>query len=345
MPNRADHPAPPPLPAPRGPFSERLLDALRRRPGDGAVGLCSAVPEGDPLADEDLHLALYVCYELHYRSFEGVDDGWEWEPALLELRRRLEEPFERALRVAVPAEEPGPFDVAARLREVVDDDPWPSLSKHLERKATLEQFREFVIARSAYHLKEADPHSWAIPRLAGAPKAALVEVQTDEYGGGNPRRMHSELFAGTMRALGLDDRYGAYIDVVPGFVLATVNLMSLFGLHRRWRGAIAGHLAVFEMTSPLPNRRYGNGLRRLGFGSDATVFYDEHVEADAVHSEIAAHDLAGALGRQEPQLAADVLFGARALLLLDGLAATRMLEAWGEGRSALRDPSSPALVA
>ena len=49
--------------------------------------------------------------------------------------------------------------------------------------------------RSAYQLKEADPHSWALPRLSGPPKAALVEVQADEYGGGRPERIHAELFA------------------------------------------------------------------------------------------------------------------------------------------------------
>ena len=89
-----------------------------------------------------------------------------------------------------------------------------------------------------------------------------------------------------MRALGLDDAYGAYIEGLPGITLATVNLMSFCGLHRRLRGAIIGHLAVFEMTSSMPNRRYGDGLRRLGFGPEATYFYDEHVEADAVHESI-----------------------------------------------------------
>ena len=114
--------------------------------------------------------------------------------------------------------------------------------------------------RSAYQLKEADPHSWAIPRLFGAPKAAMVEIQADEYGGGRPEWIHAELFARAMRSLGLDPTYGAYLDLIPGITLATVNLMSLFGLHRRWRGAIVGHLALFEMTSSIPNRRCGDGL-------------------------------------------------------------------------------------
>ena len=81
--------------------------------------------------------------------------------------------------------------------------------------------------------------------------------------------------------------------------------MSLCGLHRRLRGAIVGHLALFEMTSSIPNRRYADGLRRLGLDdAPRRAFFDEHVEADAVHEEVAAVDLAGGLARQEPELAA-----------------------------------------
>jgi hypothetical protein len=148
--------------------------------------------------------------------------------------------------------------------------------------------------------------------------------------------MHAALFATTMRALGLDDREGAWLDRIPGSTLATVNVMSLFGLHRRLRGAAVGHLAMFELTSTTPNRRYGNGLRRLGFDQEATRFFDEHVEADAVHEAIAADDLVGSLVAAEPEMASDVWFGARALLELEERAGERLLAAWSEGRSSLR---------
>jgi hypothetical protein len=121
--------------------------------------------------------------------------------------------------------------------------------------------------------------------------------------------------------------------------------MSLFGLHRRRRGAIVGHLALFEMTSSVPNRRYANALRRLGFGEDATAFFDEHVEADAVHEAIAAVDLAGGLVRQQPELCGDVLWGARALVDLDARWAAHLLDAWEDGRSSLREPLSKAALA
>jgi hypothetical protein len=232
------------------------------------------------------------------------------------------------------------MDIALREIEAADDAP--SLSKHLERKGTLEQFLEFVIHRSAYQLKEADPHSWALPRLSGGPKAAMVEIQADEYGGGDPRRVHAQLFADAMDALGLDSRYGAYVDHIPAVTLATVNLMSMLGLHRRLRGAIVGHLALFEMTSSIPNRRYANGLRRLGV-PEATGFFDEHVVADAVHENVAAVDLAGGLAKQDPRLEPDILWGAAALIELEGRFARHLLASWEAGETSLIEP--PAAVA
>jgi len=118
-----------------------------------------------------------------------------------------------------------------------------------------------------------------------------------------------------------------------------VNLMSLCGLHRRLRGAIVGHLALFEMTSSAPNRRYARGLRRLGFDSpEATRFFDEHVEADAVHENIAAVDLAGGLASQEPALAEQIVWGARTLVALDRRWAEHLLGAWEDDRCSLRHP-------
>lgn len=292
------------------------------------------------LFDDDLQLSLYILYELHYRGFAGVDDEWEWQPHTLSLRAKLERHFLADLyRRVGPPEAAESQDMDLQLRTVLDADGGPSLSRFLESRASLAQFQEFVIHRSAYQLKEADPHSWAIPRLDGRPKAALLEVQFDEYGEADPERMHSRLFAQTMSALDLDSRYGAYLDVLPAVTLATVNLMSLFGLHRRWRGAIVGHLAGFEMSSSLPNRRYSNGLLRLGAEAGARRFYDVHVLADAVHENVAAVDLAGGLVAQDPTLTGDVLFGARCLVALDAAFAEHLLGCWQDGRSTLRQPA------
>ena len=325
------------IPAPRGPVSEALIEGLRRGAGGGDV---PAALNPDPLADDDLQLALFLAHELHYGGLDGVADEREWDPWVTGFRCALEKAMlDRLLDAVGPPATFAPEDVPATIFDLVAVDDAPPFSRFIAERATLEQVREFVIHRSAYQLKEADPHTFAIPRIRGAAKAAMVEIQADEYGGGEPGRMHSELFANTMRALGLDDAYGAYVGKLPGSTLATVNLISLFGLRRRWRGALVGHLAAFEITSPQPNGRYARGLRRLGLGAEATEFFDEHVEADSVHENVAAYDLAGGLARQEPDLAGDILFGVRALLLCEKRFVTHILEAWERGETSLLEGS------
>src|SRR5690625_3575101 len=119
---------------------------------------------------------------------------------------------------------------------------------------------------------------------------------------------------------------------------ASFTMMGMFGMNRSLRGAMAGHYAAYEMTSSLPNKFLGDGFRRLGYGADVIDYFDEHVEADAVHEQIAGRDLAGGLAEQEPRLLADIMFGANTSLIVDGLAGEDTLSAWKANRSALRNP-------
>jgi hypothetical protein len=313
------------LPPPRGPLSAWLNDRLMEI--DDRDGTIEVGASGRPFADDDLQLALWVSYELQYRGFDNVDPDLQWDPGIIAFRTQLERPWIDWLEVGCrirPSDQP----VAYQLRAVIDADDGPRLAPYLRRHATEEQFRQFVLNRSVYQLKEADPHSFAIPRLDGAAKAALVEIEADEYGGGRPERMHSELFRTTMRWLGLDDSYGCYVPAVPAVTLAVSNVMSLFAVHRRWTAALLGHLAALEMTSTLPNRQYAAAAARLGASAEQARYFTEHVEADAVHEQIAAHDLCGSYVRQHPDALGDVLFGARCSLAVDNLFAEHLLTDW-----------------
>jgi hypothetical protein len=295
------------------------------------------------VAGDDTALALYLCYEQHYRGWAGVDDGWEWEPTLLRERRRLEAELEGGLTRLVgptPAVD-GPDAAVAALLALATGEGGPSLSAHVATEATLDQLREVAAHRSAYQRKEADPHTWAVPRLSGRAKAALVDIQFGEYGDGDPDRVHAELFATTMRALGLDATYGAYVGDLPGITLTTCNLVSLFGLHRRWRGALVGHLALFEMSSVGPMGRYRDALARHGLGRPATDFYEAHVRADARHQVVALDVMVRGLLEDEPDLAGDVVLGARCLAAVESRFSRHLLDSWRQGRSSLRRPLPP----
>lgn len=331
-----------PLPPPAGLLTQGLFEQLGRPPAP-LVGLPE--PQGDPLDDLDHHLALYVCCELAYRGWAGVDHEWEWEPTLVALRVMLERRFEAALTEGLAQVPDAPtWKVPDRLNELIAADESPSVAQYLAREGQAEAIRELLVHRSADRLKEAEPHLRTIARLPDRPKAAMVEILADELGGGRPEMLHSNLFRQMMGAFGLDDRENAYVAHLPGVTLACVNLMSLFGAHARLRGALAGHLAVTEMTSSVASRRYAQAVRRAGFTSrEATHYFDEHVEADAVHDVIASHELAGGLAEAEPELADSIIFGARALMLVESKLAGHLLGAWQEGRSSLRTPVAAAV--
>ncbi|MGW3645876.1 iron-containing redox enzyme family protein [Streptomyces sp. NPDC000878] len=326
-------PKEPPLPPARGPVSAAVGAYVRNR---GPLPDDKAVPGATPFGD-DLQLALYMCYELHYRGFAEADAGAdrEWDPDLLKFRAAAEELFLGALRDAVPARERAGEALDELLVEPVDGS---GVSHFLQHEGELWQVREYAAQRSLYHLKEADPHAWVLPRLWGRAKAGMAAVEFDEFGGGRADRVHARLYADLMADLGLDTSYGHYLDAAGAEALATVNVMSLFGLHRALRGALVGHFAAVEITSSPGSRRLAQAMRRTGAGPAAEHFYDEHVEADAVHEQVVRHEVVAGLLEEEPHLDRDVAFGADATTYLEDRLSERLLDAWRTGESSLRVP-------
>src|SRR5690606_38978376 len=192
---------------------------------------------------------------------------------------------------------------------------------------------------SIYHHKEADPYAWVIPRLRGQAKASLVAVEFDEFGGGRGERVHARLFADLLAGAGLDPGYLHYLDAVPTPMIALVNTMSLFGLHREWRGALVGHFATVEITSPPGSARLVEVLERMGADPACVLFYREHVEADAVHEQVMRDGVIGDLAAREPALIPSMVFGIQATNLLEDRFGDHVVDCWRAGRSSLLDPS------
>jgi hypothetical protein len=311
------------LPAPRGDLGTCLHRLLRAAPD----------PHGPPIdvkpsCPEDAALSLWVLHELAYGGFVEADDDHERNPRLLALRAELEDDLEDRLRAAWPG--PPDLDFVAGFAGWLEEWEGPSLARFIQTHAHRHHADQLLRLRTVYHLKEADPTTWVIPRLPVAAKSALAELQYDEYGVGDPARLHSHLFAVGMEASGLDPEYGAYLDEVPLEVLEQNNAVSMFGLQRRLRGAAVGHLAAFEATSSMPSRRVAQGLERLDYPEEMVRYYREHVEADAVHEHVAIRNICGGLLRAEPGLAADVWFGAWACLHQEDEVARRLLDEWQE---------------
>lgn len=320
------------IPRPVGPLSGWVHRVLVGQVDADAPEVAST----DSVLDLDLQLALWTLYELHYGGFADADPDMDWDPELVRFRRQLESVFEADVRARAAALLPADVsagdiaqDFVDQLAEVIESEDGPDLTGHLQRRADLDQFLHFMRLRSIYHLKESDPQSFVLPRVRGGAKVALAELQYDEFGAGRPEMLHQHLFAQALEACGLDSTYGTYIDEVDASTLAVNNVMSLFALNRRLRGASLGHLAAFEATSSIPCRRIAQGTRRLGLPDAAAAYWDEHVEADAAHEQVAMRDICGRVVADEPALAADVLMGAAACAVLDAVAAEELLGRWG----------------
>ncbi|MBK7165121.1 MAG: hypothetical protein IPH81_07510 [Candidatus Microthrix sp.] len=91
-------------------------------------------------------------------------------------RTALAEWFEHSLWAALGSELADP---AAEVRRLLALDG-PSTSRYLAEEGTLDQLVESMILRTPYHGKEADPHTFVIPRLSGPVKRALADIQASE---------------------------------------------------------------------------------------------------------------------------------------------------------------------
>lgn len=218
--NRTVIAAEPRLPQPRGPLSAVVIDLLAKgspsaHPDDVEEMLAAANPYG-----LDLQLALYVCYELHYRGFSGVDPRWEWDIGLLNLRRRMEEAFLARLE-SDAGQDSHEYAIAAELdalmREPEDD---ANLSVHLAEYASWEHMQEYFAQRSIYHLKEGDPQAWVIRGCPARP------------------RPHSWPSSSTSSAAGTETHCTRVYLVIcwqpRGWILSTLDISNMLLLNR-WR--------------------------------------------------------------------------------------------------------------
>ena len=307
------------LPDPRGPLGAAVLDHLRSHRPLGEAGVRAADADTD-----DRALTLWTLHELYFRGFDDVDADMEWDPTVVGLRNELEADLEAGLRRSFDAWD-GPTDLAGMIAAFEDR---PGLSSFIRTRATAAQVREILAEKSVFHLKEADPHAFVQPRLDVAPKAALATIQFDELGAGRPDRLHAQLFADALEAAGLDATYGAYVGRAATSTLAVSNVLAMFCLRRRLRFAAAGHLAAFEATSSLPCAAIVRGLRRLGFDERVVTYYDEHVEADAVHEALAWDELCVPMIEGDADREREVMFGAFACMEVEARSAADLLERW-----------------
>ncbi|TDT18703.1 heme oxygenase-like protein [Ilumatobacter fluminis] len=328
--SRSIIPTSPRLPQPVGPISSAVVDLLTT-----GVGASLNMAHPDPF-DRDRQLAWFMLNGLSYRGWRDVHDDMEWHPLAVEWRRNLEEWFMEHAHDQVWLDG---LAVAEAIEGALAPDETPGAAAWLAEHGRRDHLADAIAMRMPYQMIEADPHTFAVPRLDGEVKRAICDVQAGEYGVGH-EFSHAELYARAASALGVDE--SDVLDRLPGVAFATVNFITACGLRRSWRHIVVGQLTLFEMDSVAPNRLMVEACDRIGVADEVRRFFHVHVLADAEHEQMMEDAVVKRLCVDDPDCAADVTFGIAAQRWIDRAIARHAVGAWERGRSALAELPVPA---
>ena len=189
------------LPTPRGPITRWLFSHLR----GGAAGPRPEVTVADAGTDDDLQLALYCCYELHYRGFRGVDPELEWDLDVLALRA------DARGRASSPTSKPS-VDTWRRRRPAGAEPPAGAGQRRATGRRCRPRCEQAALdgaGAGVLHPPLGVPAQGSRPAHLGDPPlagrgegGARSRSRPTSTATAMPAPMHAELFADTMRALG-----------------------------------------------------------------------------------------------------------------------------------------------
>jgi hypothetical protein len=235
---------------------------------------------------QDLHQRL--AHFNHRRLTPGKPDR-EWMQTvktdiLLQLQEEvwIQTEREAVARVAATA----PTDPSAfvawfeRLRED-GDGQHHLLFAWLHHSATEDQMRWFLTQEAAGEAGFDDLVALTQIKMPKEPKLELAWNYWEEMGNGNEPAMHGPMLEALMKRLNIR-------PTIEGTVwesLALANTMVAFAVNPRYRYHAIGALGVIELTAPTRVKEVAEGLKRLGFNTKETLYFDTHATVDLTHSE------------------------------------------------------------
>ena len=206
-----------------------------------------------------------------YREIEAIEAAW-LEPILAE---------EEAL---APQLSSAP-DIADLIEESIadGDSDGGSSADFLANDATREQFRAVVADYAVDGLTEAQNFFAAVPRLPIRAQMAVMRVLIDEFGCGNLKRAHSELYMDLLRELDLPTDLASHLPDVSAETLAFVNCFYWLAIRAPEVEYFLGALAYLEAYIPTGFSCFDAACRRLGIKHG--LYYSEHIHIDDFHKQ------------------------------------------------------------
>lgn len=155
-------------------------------------------------------------------------------------------------------------------------------ARFLATHATRDQFQQIVREYAPDGLTEASAMCYAVPRLHAAAQMCVARVWVDEYGCGNLRRAHSQLYRDLLEELGLSTRLEDHVPSVNQASLAAVNLWHWLTRRAPVLDYYLGALAYVEAAVPAAFSCFVRTCARLGVVQHH--YFTEHVHIDDYHA-------------------------------------------------------------
>ena len=156
-------------------------------------------------------------------------------------------------------------------------------SIYVSKNISLDQFRVLVQEFAVDGLTEAQIFYSIMPRLSLTAQLPMLRILIDEFGSGNPKRTHSELYKNLLRELYMPADETFYYDKIDNLSYAFINMFYWLTLRADDPSYFIGALTYLESIIPAVFPCYVEACQRLGIQHHH--YYSEHCHIDAYHAK------------------------------------------------------------
>ncbi len=296
-------------------LAEEFSDTRRRSELSGLVRQVATRASADSEQKLELHRALNVLYSLNFHIPAPGAPHPQYSPIIVETADSLEKAFLNDLDQTIDASclDDAPEE-APKFRRwliaLVRSHPafrHPYYNNFLIEDATKEDLRFFFTQESFLDARFDDLLALLQIGTSGVVKNEIGSNFWDELGAGDLSGVHTDLFAQSLRALGIEEKDLSGKGLAEA--LAQGNLSTLLVLKRRHFYKAIGFLFVTEFLAPGRFKCVIKAGERNHLSDDALAYQRLHVAIDVLHAGGWMKNVIMPLVEKDPSVRRDIALG------------------------------------
>ncbi|WP_223508898.1 MULTISPECIES: iron-containing redox enzyme family protein [unclassified Pseudomonas] len=247
---------------------------------------------GDSDALYEIHKALYHVNEMEVAHPTPQGHKYQFNPIFLSIRSRLEhwaDSYENARRPANLKN----LGVNETLAEIINI--WKThnsanhpIFEYVRTEATKEAVLEYLKSDYLLNIRFYDLVVYSLVGIDERVRFEVAHNLWDEVGQGDLTKTHVQLYRDLLKSEGINANLKSMSEHLSWQGLAGYNLMMRHGLHKGLYFESLGSLAVTELADPEQYKKFVEGCRRVGVGTNnagGLAYYEEHISVDVIHGE------------------------------------------------------------